>query len=70
MANGITEQRDQLIADLEDEMMLWVKGERTHWNYYCSIVSSPADASALCSVADAAEVQKYSAAILALRSGQ
>lgn len=76
MANGLTEARDREIARLEEEMMRWTKGTMSHWNYYQSAALNgngerdAALASVMCSIADAAEVQKLSFAIQALRAGQ
>lgn len=67
MGNAITEARDREIKALEEEMKEWVKGKRSHWNYYITTKQDdPADASVLCSIADACEVIKLSAAIQAL----
>lgn len=51
--------------DLFAEMMDWVEGRKSHWNYYSNATEDPAQASALCSQADSTEVQKFSAAVVA-----
>ena len=63
------ESREDMIQKLETEMMQWVMGEKSHWDYYRSCLHDrPADASVLCSIADVLEIQRYSLAIQALRS--
>ncbi len=70
MANARTEARDRKIKALEDEMMEWVEGRKSWTNLIRGMSPSQDNAfeTVLIAQADAAEVQKLSAAIIALRA--
>ena len=70
MANAITEARDHKIKALEVEMLAWVEGRRSWTNSIrgTSATQDNAWETMLIAQADAAEVMKLSAAIVALRA--
>jgi hypothetical protein len=61
--------RQRKIAELTAEMLDWAEGRKSHWNEVLTACPDPerrTEAFATCAGADAAEVQKLSAAIQAL----
>jgi len=64
--NGYGEERLAEINKLKAEMDMWVRGERSHMNVIsCISPDDPAKVQVMVAQADAAEVQKLSAAIVA-----
>jgi hypothetical protein len=56
------------IKALQTEMLEWVDGRRSTWNQFCGLTGNRAEEIAQCAIADAHEVVKLSAAIVALRT--
>jgi len=66
--NGLGEKRLSAIRELEKEMLEWVEGRRSHVNDFMRVEwdqSKRTDTLVAVAQADAAEVQKLSAAIVA-----
>lgn len=63
--NGYGEARLNRINELRAEMTEWVEGRRSHTNLIRGTTDNPATETAMIAQADAAEVQKLSAAIQA-----
>lgn len=54
-----------------NEMIEWAEGRKSHWNAViegCRDTDRMADATTLCAMADAAEVARHAAVLMALRS--